>query len=243
MPLEKIGELRQRLGPLGGPPYPPAFLKPSDEQSVIALAAVLQAIERSGQPCQSFTRWGVIAAPRFLARVNGAETIHRFDTGGAWKVSPLFVAHRSLHAVSGTISQALQIHGPNFAVGGGRHAVAEALLTALSLLEDRELPGLWVALSQCEPEPQPDRQGINSVPSVCQGLALSLIRAADNWQGLRLSLQPSAGSGTPCPALTSADAPFTRLHQFLEKDPSRSSFGTWTCPLNWGHELRLSDEH
>src|SRR5207249_3269078 len=123
-------------GPPGGKPFPTAFLKPSDEQTVVAVAAVLQAAQQPGLERVNFADWGVIAAPRFLGRINATDTIYKFETGGAWKAPPLFVAHRSLHAVSGTISQALQSKGPNFGVGGGLNAPAEGLLTALTLLDE-----------------------------------------------------------------------------------------------------------
>jgi hypothetical protein len=240
---EQVRDMRTRLGPPGGPPFPASFLKPSDEQTVVALAAVLQAIERYGWQGHNFSRWGAVAAPRFLGRVNGAETIHKFETGGAWKVSPLFVAHRSMHAVSGTISQALKINGPNFGVGGGRNAVAEAMLTALSLLDDCDLPGLWMALTQCDPEPRPDRQGAHTVPVSYQAVALALQPVAADWQGLRLFLKVAAGTGPDCGQMTGAgEPPFEQLLQFIDKGLPRGRFGTWTCPMNWGHELRLSDE-
>src|SRR5262249_3331007 len=113
-PIEGIAELRQKLGPPGGEPFPATVLKPAGGQTVVAVAAVLQAVARLDLDEVCFADWGVIAAPRFLGRVAAADTIHKFETGGAWKASPLFVPHRSLHAVSGTISQALQCKGPNF---------------------------------------------------------------------------------------------------------------------------------
>src|SRR4051812_38473104 len=73
-PLDQIGELRQQLGPPGGKPFPAAFLKPADEQTVVAVAAVLQAAAQPGLERVGFADWGVIAAPRFLGRINATET-------------------------------------------------------------------------------------------------------------------------------------------------------------------------
>jgi hypothetical protein len=245
--LENIAELRQKLGPPGGTPFPAAFLKPSDEQTVVAVAAVLQAISQHGLDRVNFGDWGVIAAPRFLGRLAASDTIHKFEAGGPWKAPPLFVPHRSLHAISGTISQTLQIKGPNFGVGGGVSAPVEGLLTALTLLDEQHLPGLWLVVTQCDPEPQPDyTRGVNTVPVVCHALALAFTPVAEDWHGLRLSLiEASAeqtGRANPLNQFPERIATFPSLARFIEQGTAARRFGTWSCPLKWGCELRLSDE-
>jgi hypothetical protein len=245
--LEGIGELRQQLGPPGGKPFPAAFLKPSDEQTVVAVAAVLQAINLHGLDRVNFSDWGVIAAPRFLGRPAASDTIHKFEAGGPWKAPPLFVPHRSLHAISGTISQALQTKGPNFGVGGGVSAPVEGLLTALTLLDEQRLPGLWLVLTQCDPEPQPDySRGVNTIPVVCHALALAFQPVAEDWGGLRLRLiEAGAGNparGNPLQQFPERAATFPALTRFFEQGAATRRFGTWSCPLKWGCELRLSDE-
>src|SRR5262249_40164854 len=91
----------------------PGLLKYADEQAVIAVAAVLQAIQDFELHGRNFTDWGVVAAPRFLGREACAASLDKFMVQGALGVSPLLVAYQSLHAVAGSISLALRIQGPN----------------------------------------------------------------------------------------------------------------------------------
>jgi hypothetical protein len=194
---EGMPALRQRPGPGAGARVPPAFLKHADEQTVAGLAAVLQAIDRHGLAGTRFTDWGVLGAPRFLGRVALAATMHRFAAEGAWGISPHLIPHRSLHALSGTISQALKIHGPNYGTGGGPRGTDEALLCASSLLASGTLPGVWVACTGWEPEPVPDREGRWSGPAVCHGLALALVAARPAWDGPRLHVEVEGGPSAP----------------------------------------------
>jgi len=134
VPPEKMPALRQQPGPPHGEPLSPSLLKHLDEQSVVALGAVLHAIKDHGLADTRFTDWGILAAPRFLGRTNMAVALHRFHLEGAWGISPHLIPHHSLHSISGTVSQALKVHGPNFGVGGGPHAADEGFLTAAALL-------------------------------------------------------------------------------------------------------------
>lgn len=242
--LDAIPQFKQELGLPGDKPFPAAFLKPSDEQTVVAVAAVLKAINQHGLEKENFANWGVIAAPRFLGRIGACDTIYKFETGGAWKASPLFVPHRSLHAVSGTISQALQSRGPNFGVGGGINAPVEGLLSTLTLLDDYPVPGLWVVLTQCDPEPRPDHQGHNDVPVFCHALALAFMPVADDWKGLRAHLIEAKAQTEGKREQNGPErcAVFDGLTQFFEQGKTDSRFGTWSCALKWGCELQLTDE-
>src|SRR5437868_645372 len=62
--VDRLKELRANPGPVPGEPLPANFLKHADDQTVAALAAVLGAIGRHG-PAADFSRWAVLAAPRF----------------------------------------------------------------------------------------------------------------------------------------------------------------------------------
>src|SRR5262249_43183277 len=150
--VEALGQWRRQPPPLTGQPLPASFLKHSENQTVAAVAAMYEAIARRGWLGQPFTDWGVIAAPSFLGRGGTAHTGRRFAQEGAWGVSPHVIPHQSLHAVSGTLSQLLKIHGPNFGISGGPHAFREAFLIAAALLAEENLPGLWLILSghECE---------------------------------------------------------------------------------------------
>jgi hypothetical protein len=228
-PLEAVAGLRRTLGPPGQAPFPATFLKASEEQTVLALAAVGRAIEGCGLLGEPLTDWGVVAAPRSLGRLAAAEALHKFEQGGAWKVSPFVIPHHSLHSVSGTVSQAFRMYGPNFGVGGNGGAVVEGFLTALTLLDEGRLPGLWLVLSECEPEPVPDRQARNTVPVVCRALALAFRLAAGGRELLRVGLVKEGPAAAPYPTVA-------EVLQFL----AGAGPASWACPLGWGARLELT---
>jgi hypothetical protein len=172
--LDSLDQLRRHPGPIHGEPPPAALLKHADEQTVAGLSAVYQAIARDGLQDTCFCDWGVVAAPRFLGRPTMAAALQRFVAEGAWGVSPHLIPHRSLHSVSGTVSQALKIHGPNFGVGGGPDGTVEALLAATALLERMKLPGVWVVLTCLSPQLPPDETGRMPPGTEAVGFALAL---------------------------------------------------------------------
>lgn len=184
--MECLPEFRRKPGPAHGEPLPASFLKHADEQTVAGLSAVFQAIDKSGLHSTCFRDWGVVAAPRFLGRPAMAAALQRFAAEGAWGVSPHLIPHRSLHSMSGTVSQALKIYGPNFGVGGGPGGPIEALLAAMALLERKRLPGVWVVLTCLDPELPPDASE-HPIPGIhAIGLALALISAKQHDNRIRL---------------------------------------------------------
>jgi hypothetical protein len=197
VPQEAMAALRRQPGPPHGKPLAPAFLKHAEEQTVVGLAAVLNALHDFPPPggWPEFHDWAVLAAPRFLGRPALGELLQRFIAGGAWEVSPHVIPHRSLHSVSGTVSQALQIHGPNFGVGGGPGGEAEILLTTLVLLQGMKVPGVWVVMTRLDPELPPDESGVPPPGSFCHALALAAVPAGTAAAGfrLRLTVAPQPG--------------------------------------------------
>jgi hypothetical protein len=185
--------LRQQPGRVAGEPLPASFLKHADDQTVAGIAAVLRAIDAGGLGGTPFGDWGVVAASRFMGRTALAAALLRFKAEGAWGISPHLIPHRSLHSLSGTVSQALKIHGPNFGSGGGPGGAADALLTGTALLHGG-LPGVWVVLTGWEPEPVTDGKGQVVTPDcVCNAVALALTPAAAHDRRLALRVVP-AGS-------------------------------------------------
>jgi hypothetical protein len=180
---------------------PPAFLKHADDQTVVGLAAVFQAIQQGGLAGTEFKHWGVLAAPRYLGRSTMAASLQRFSAEGAWGISPHLIPHRSLHSISGTVSQALRIQGPNFGVGGGPNGVVEVLLAAGALMADGRLPGLWLVMTAWDPEPIANGQGRIAPDSQCGAVALAVAPVRAGHCGLRLRVCPSShGCRTPAPA-------------------------------------------
>jgi hypothetical protein len=166
---EAIVHRRRQPPGCGTEKLPVGFFKQAEDQTVVGLAAVFAALNAHGWHARSFADWGVIAAPTFFGRVNCAHALQRFQAEGAWGASPHLVPQQSLHAISGTVSQALAIHGPNFGVG----SLGDAFLLAAAMLSDGVLPGLWLVLTGHGTEwiPAADRP----VPApVCSGVALAL---------------------------------------------------------------------
>jgi hypothetical protein len=210
---DQLPNLRQNPGAQPGPSLPASFLKHADEQTVVAMAALFQAIDRHGLAGMDFTDWGVLAAPRYLGRITTFQALQRFAAEGAWGISPHLIPHRTLHAISGTISQALQIHGPNLGVGGGPDADLEVMRVAAAFLTDRDLPGLWVVMTGWNPEPvlkpspapgaesRPSTNGYHVLP-VCQAVVLALAPLSRTWNGLQLDFHFTGKSnGHPYPPL------------------------------------------
>jgi hypothetical protein len=201
--VASLPELRRQLGPVPGQPLPQSFLKHVDEQTLVGLAAVFQAIQAYGLDID-FRDWGVLGAPRFLGRPTMAVALERFLAEGAWGVSPHLIPHRSLHSLSGTVSQALKIHGPNFGVGGGPGGAAEGVLAAAALLVRKQLPGVWLVLTCLDPDHPPDDSGRPPVGTHCVGLALALTAVQHGRRGVRVrvcsGVAASEGLDAPEPA-------------------------------------------
>ncbi len=117
------------------------------------------------------------AASRYLGRANLAVALRSFMAEGVWGTSPHLIPHFALHSASGTISLALGSHGPNLGAGGGRHAVSEGFLAALTWLATGVVPGVWLVLSGWSPELVPDPGGKAADSGECMGLALALVSA------------------------------------------------------------------
>lgn len=240
--VDELKGLRQSPGPSVREPLPAAFLKHADDQTVAGLAAVLQAIDRYGLSGEDFTEWGVVAAPRFLARATLAQALKRFAVEGAWGVSPHLIPHRSLHSVSGTVSQALHLHGPNFGVGGGPHGAAKAMIAAAAMLADARLPGLWVVLTGWNREPgverppAPSTNGHAAAAPICSAVALALQRAQPDWNGP--SLQVAAGNVVDNGHVESVPVSSFTLEAFIDSLSRAAGVATWR--LDCGGWVRLA---
>jgi hypothetical protein len=218
---EQANQFKKELKPPGREPFAPSFLKHSDEQTVVALAAVFDAIRRWDLGAFPFDDWGVLAAPRFLGRETIAAAVERFLQEGAWGVSPHVIPHRSLHSMSGTLSQALKLHGPNFGVGGGPHAASEAALMATAVLADRKAAGLWLVITGWNPELVPSRGGgfltHDGVP-ICRAVALALSSRPSNWEGVTFRVDPGSRNGASSPrrsAIGIAEVPTFSLEELF----------------------------
>ena len=239
--LECLPELRRNPGPALGESLPASFLKHADEQTVAGLCAVFQAIHKSGLHSTCFRDWGVVAAPRFLGRPAMAAALQRFAAEGAWGVSPHLIPHRSLHSISGTVSQALKIQGSNFGVGGGPGGTVEALVAAMALLERQRLPGVWVVLTCLDPELSPDESGRPIPGTQAIGLALALTQTHLGSSRIRLHLVHDTPAGSPHAATRGTGFDLLRLETLLNMLHDASGGETTLIQLlESGNRLELS---
>src|SRR5262249_18468520 len=132
--------------------WPSGFLRHADEQTVASMLVMSQALTALGQPWVTYESWGVIAANTLFGRAGLCRSFVDYCRDGAWGVSPHLIPQSSLHAPSGTISQAIGMHGPNFGVSSGPRAVNEAFLASATLLSEMDLPGLWVVFTDYDQE-------------------------------------------------------------------------------------------
>jgi hypothetical protein len=177
IPWAEIAQWRKNPGPAAGL-TPGPHLKLVDEQTVLATAAILKAIQRGGWSPTSFQDWGVLAAPKYLGRARVAQAISRYHKQGGRSVSPLTIPTLSQHSVAGTVCLVLGSRGPNLGVSGGSTQVGEVLLNAMSLFAGHPCPGIWGVMTAWDPEPIPDGTGQIAKPTTGIGVALALVRQA-----------------------------------------------------------------
>ncbi|HEX5104092.1 MAG TPA: hypothetical protein VFV87_09795, partial [Pirellulaceae bacterium] len=154
--LGDFAPLRKEPPRFGGVELAGHFLKHADEQTIVALKAVGRAIERRRLDPRQMTDWAIVAAPRYIGHLAGASILDRFARQGGSGVPPHAVAQNSLHSISGAASIVLGLHGPNVGVGGGPWAIGDGLAAALTLFDASRVPGVWLLVTQFEPELIPD---------------------------------------------------------------------------------------
>lgn len=211
---------------------PGHFLKHADEQTVLAVAAVDQAIQCSGMRPEHYCDWAIIAAPRFIGRIAGTTTLARYSRGGGPSISPHLIPQHSLHSISGALSILLSSRQPNFGVGGTGDSLAEGLLAALTApLAD--CPGVWFVSTAWSPEPVIHDDGCQNNP-VCHAVALALEAAAD-WQACgRLQLRIQSPSNELFQSLDAAS-----LSQALAALAPEGRTERFAWPLAWGATIVL----
>jgi hypothetical protein len=188
--LATIATMRKSLPAWAPQDTPGHFLKHADEQTVLAVAAVDQAICSSELEPEQYRDWTLIAAPRFIGRLAGTATLARFTRGGGPAISPHTIPQHSLHSISGALSILLATRQPNFGVGGTADSLAEGLLAALTFPACGST-GAWLVSTAWEPEPQIDHSGQCSNTPVCHAVVLALQSAIEGQPcgQLRLMIQ------------------------------------------------------
>ncbi|MFL5339471.1 MAG: hypothetical protein ACJ8F7_04820 [Gemmataceae bacterium] len=226
LPLAMADARRTKPGPDGAKSVPLKHVKNADEQTIAGLSALFHAIHARGWQDRSFDDWAVIGAPRYLGRMAVAFTTNKYLSDPAYSISPHIIPNQSLHALSGTISVVLNIHGPNYGVGGGPNAVPEGLLAGLTALATDKLPGVWLVLTEFDPEPIPDEAGnpTNAVTAWAVALALQ----PENGAGeLRLLAEPT----------TDTQVPLRTLAEYVDNPELRGR--PWRCSFSGLGTLEL----
>jgi hypothetical protein len=191
-PWRDLAELRRQPDPDRRITSPASFLKHSDDQTMVALVAVLHAMSPQKRELAAYRDWGVVAAPTMFGRDYMSLALDRMAAEGAWGMAPHIIPHGTLHAASGTVSQALRSHGPNISVGNSLGGPVEGFLVAACLLADERLPGLWLVMTGFDPEKFPNIDG----DVYCEAIALALTAVSEPGEGraLRIVFEPGASN-------------------------------------------------
>lgn len=245
VPLSEIRALRDAPSPAGAPPLPPRFLRHCDEQTVVGVRAVLEAIAALPEPTPSFTRYGVIAAPLQAGRITAAQTLAQVAQAGGVAVSPHVVPQCSLHALASAVSVALGMHGPNLGTSGGPEAISEGLLTGLSLVNASGCDGLWLVFSEWDEEPVLDASGTPLNDPRCRAVALAMraSTAADtaaDTAAVSLSLDAVDPVRRGDLSTTCSGSPLAAFGRVLGLCAAGAQIGSWTHACPWGVEIRIT---
>ena len=236
--LSAVAALRDAPPPTGGPSLPPRFLRHCDEQTVVAVRAVQEAIARLPEPLP-LDRCGVVAAPCQAGRISTARSLAQLRVGGAVTVSPHIVPQCSLHSLAGAVSVALGMHGPHLGIGGGPDALAEGLFTAMTLFHGgaaAHCDAVWLLGSEWEKEPLLDASGEPTDDPVCRAVAMLLVPEAGEPHD-RLTLTLHVPDTLPDDVECTSLADFCRALEMCAAGSALTAWGVF-CP--WGAEVRLA---
>ena len=239
--VASLPALREAPGRPGGRQIPHRFLRYAEDQSVVALAAVLKAFDEHRPPQICCDDWGVLGAPRFHGRMAGSTVLHKYMQGGPATTSPHAIPQLSLHAVASAVSVALGMRGLNLGIGGGPEVLSEALAGAMSFLAQWQMPGLWLVCTEWNPEPIPDSRGANSIESICRGVALALVPSTGHDLSMRLTPgEPERDEVHSTPKDTTLQ--LAELAHWLTSDPGWSQSVGWSHDLPWGGRVEMLRE-
>lgn len=192
-------------------PLRPQFLKHSDEQSLAALDAVKNAIGEF--TLGDYGDWAIISASRHLGRAAFAAVIAKYQVDGPWGVSVQVIPHSSPHAVAGTLSLALNCHGPCIGAGFAPGDELQAMLSLAAFVQRPGIGGAWFVSS-----------GFTDSGQRCTAAALAIVNAGNHRFGDAIGHIhiDNRTSGTTAWQATVQDVPFA---DFLTADEPQAL--TW----------------
>ena len=238
--LSQLGALRDQPGPEGSPALPPRFLRHCDEQTAVAVHAMLAAIAALPADRRDCSGHGVVAASCQAGRLATAASLAKLRTQGAVSVSPHIVPQCSLHSIAGAVSVALGMHGPNVGIGGGPDAVAEGLFAALSFLQPgggADAAGTWLVITDWAEEPTLDASGAAIGNPACRALALCLEPAA--VAPLALAVHVPDGPAAGQRPIETHD-PLGDFARAVAMCATGGVLTSWTVECPWPAEIRLT---
>lgn len=244
--LSAIGALRDGGWPESAPALPRRFLRHADEQTVLGMHAMLDAIRSLSDPRPPLDGHGVIAASCQAGRIAGAQTLVQAKEGGGINVSTHIVPQGSLHSLAAAVSVGLGMHGPNIGVGGGPEALAEGLLTAFSWLHAtgrNACNTVWLVATGWDDEPSLDAAGEPITDPVCRGVALALARpaVAGTAASTRFTLHLDWHDDPATSPLASAVSPLHVLATAIAEHTPAAAMQPWSLRLPSGASVRLID--
>lgn len=143
----------------------PQFLKHSDGQTLAALEAVATAVAEF-PPGSDFDDWAIVSASRYLGRETFAAAIDKYQVDGPWGVSVHVIPHTTAHAVAGTLSLALNCHGPCIGAAAAPGEEVPAVMSLAALLRRPAVAGAWFVTT-----------GRDESGRYCQAAGLALVNA------------------------------------------------------------------
>jgi hypothetical protein len=154
----------------------PQLLRHSDDQTLAALVAVSEATKSANLRNHGFQDWVIVSSSRNLGRSAFAAVIDKYRSEGPWGVSVQVIPHCTAHAVAGTISLALESHGPCIGAGGDTDGEVEALFSTACILRNSDWHGAWIVFSCWLPELEIDSSGRPTADSTCFAAAVAVTR-------------------------------------------------------------------
>jgi hypothetical protein len=231
--LTEIAALREAAPPSGSPALPPRFLRHCDEQTVVGIHAVLRAIAVASPDDGGLADDAVVAASCQAGRIMAAKSLALLKTGGAVTVSTHIVPQASLHSLAGAVSVALGMHGPHLGVSGGPEALAEGLLSAITLAVTAGAPRVWLVVTEWDEEPALDTTGTAIDDPLCRALAVAIEPGCAAPLSLAVHFPPAA-----LPASSSAGSLAAFAHALDMCGPGGALL-SWMLTTPWGAEVRI----
>ena len=215
---------------------PPRFLRHADEQTVIGMHSMVQAMATDTHRSRDISNDAVIAATCLAGQPSAARTMIGLRDKGPVAVTPHIVPQCSLHSMASAASVGFGMHGPNFGVGGGPHAPAEGFLLALTLapMLAKTSPSsrIWLVCTGWDQQPTLDAKGVVTNDPICRGMTFVLKpERAQTHDETQPHIQFSTQKNTSSVDILPSHSRLKELCEQFEKDVRTTVAITDTCTI------------